>query len=389
MRFLVDRNIPLVRSAFQSLGDVEEVETSAITPQAVRACDVLVVRSETRVGRSLLEGSRVRFVATATIGTDHIDTDYLKNGKIAFASAPGCNSNAVKEYVVAALLHCSSVLGWRVKGKSLGVVGVGNVGSKVAAAAEALGMRVLLNDPPLARAGRGEGFVALKDLLNADAITLHVPLTRSGEDATFHHFDAGTFSAVKEGVLFINTSRGGVADTPALARAIATKQLSHTILDVWENEPSIDVALLKECTIGTPHIAGYSLDGRVNAVRIVREAVCRHFEIDSSWDPALPSPPKTELEVDARPGHEEDVLHRIVRQCYNIASDDERLRHAAGLPAEAVGEYFAHLRRDYRIRREFQNVTVHLPPPHAGIAETLRAIGFRCILEKSSPAVRQ
>ncbi len=390
MKILADRNIPLVEPAFNGVGDVIPADTADITPEAVKDVDVLIVRSETRVGKALLAGSGVRFVATATIGTDHIDLAYLHEKKIGFASAPGSNANAVKEYVVAALLHCAGVLGWRLNGKTIGVVGVGNVGSKVVEAAEALGMRVLQNDPPLARSTGQSRFVPLDELLTADAITLHVPLTHAGTDATFHLFDQGTFERMKRGILFINTSRGPVVETAALKEAIRRGIVAHAIVDVWEGEPSIDRELLGLCTLATPHIAGYSLEGRVNAVRMVREAVCHYFGLRSSLFPFPSLPPAGLKDISPDPGHSEDhrALNELVKQLYDIKSDDEKMRLLATQPDQAGEEYFLSLRHQYPPRREFSTVTVHLPAARTDLARPLVALGFHCTTDDIPAAGR-
>jgi len=384
MKFVVDKNIPLVEKAFGTLGEVMAVETGEFTRKTVHDADALIVRSETKVNRSFLEGSRVKFVGTATIGTDHIDLDYLKSKEIVFAGAPGCNSNSVKEYIVAALLHLSFAKGFSLKGKTIGVVGVGNVGSKVVKAAVALGMKVLQNDPPRAHTEDNSIFVPLDDLMAADVITLHVPLTKSGLDATYHLFDEKRIAMMKSGAVLINTSRGSVVETTSLKRAIVENRLYSTVIDVWENEPMIDTKLLLVVTIGTPHIAGYSMEGKTNAVGMVREAFCNHFQIESSWDPkeeiGIPEVMNITVPDDMLPS--EEVLHRAVSQCYNIAYDDDKLSGMLTLPARYRGEYFKKLRTGYRTRWEFTNVTVHLPNQHKSLKEIITALGFKCIIKE-------
>ena len=374
MRIVIDKNIPLGREAFQDLGEV--LVTTAITADAVRSGDILIVRSETKVDRSLLEGSRIRFVGTATIGTDHIDIPYLESRGIPFASAPGCNANSVKEYVIAALLTLSHRLGFLLKGRTIGVVGVGNIGSKVVKAARALGMEVLQNDPPLARATGAKHFLHLDDLMGADIVTLHVPLTRAGSDPTYHLFDERRFSEMKRGAVLINTSRGGVIHTPALMNAIGRRGLDATVLDVWENEPAISAGLLSTVTIGTSHIAGYSLDGKVHAVRMIRQAVCRHFSLPDHWEPSLPAHETGKIQVFREEAPEEEVIRRVVRHCYDIEEDDRLLRTMLDLPESVRKEYFVGLRTGYRIRREFSNVKFELPDRHQALAEPLSALGF-------------
>jgi len=385
LKFVVDRNIPLATEAFGSLGDVTLLATGEITGERVREADVLIVRSQTKVNRSLLNMSRVKFVGTTTIGIDHLDIDYLRSAGIAVASAPGCNSNSVKEYVAAALLFLSAERGWALQGKSIGVVGVGNVGSKVVTAARALGMTVLRNDPPLARSTGDPQLVPLDDLMDCDVITLHVPLTRSGSDPTYHLFDEKRIGLMKRGAIFINTSRGAVVGTGALKHAITTNRLSHTVIDVWENEPGIDTGLLSIATLATPHIAGYSLEGKVNGVRMVRDAVCRSFGFTPApWDPTpqLGTTGATAVTVPQASTPVETALHHAVRQCYDIASDDADLRRMLTMPSDDQARYFAQLRSGYRVRREFSYAPVRLPENRASLGDTFMKLGFSCFREE-------
>jgi erythronate-4-phosphate dehydrogenase len=380
MKFVVDKNIPLIEKAFGSLGEVNMINTGEFTNESVREADVLIVRSETKVNKSLLEGSRVKFVGTATIGMDHIDLDYLAFEGIAFTSAPGCNSNSVKEYIISALLYLSTTNGFSLQGKTIGVVGVGNVGSKVVKAAESLRMTVLQNDPPLARNTGEKKFVPLDELMLADILTLHVPLTRTGQDATYHLFNSDRFKKMRQGTILINTSRGAVVQTKSLKEAITEKRLPYTVIDVWENEPNIDPEILSMVTIGTPHIAGYSIEGKINAVRMVRETFCKYFNIDSSWDPMDELSPTlvTDISVSSDPLSTEEILHQVIKQCYNIIYDDKQLRDMLKIADMEHGKYFKNLRTGYRMRHEYSNVTVHLSQQHASLREIFVALGFKC-----------
>jgi len=335
MKIVADSNIPFVQEAFCALGDVVLTPGRHMTPAVVRDADLLLVRSVTPVNAALLDGSRVRFVATATIGTDHVDTAYLGLRGIGFASAAGCNANSVAEYVVAALLELSHCRGFRLRDKTLGVVGVGNVGSKVARYARALGLRVLENDPPRQRREHLPSFVSLEQILAAaDIITLHVPLTRTGPDATFHLFEP------RRGII-INTSRGAVLDN----RKLVTAPLDALVLDVWEGEPHILPALLDKATIATPHIAGYSFDGKVNGTVMIYQAACRHLGVTPSWRPKLTGP--------AQPVLAGDDLRAVVRQAYDIRADDAALRRDY--------RQFDRLRAEYPVRWEFFHYRTALP----------------------------
>jgi erythronate-4-phosphate dehydrogenase len=380
MKFVIDKNIPLAEEAFSMLADIVKLNTTDITAGSVHDADVLIVRSETKVARSLLHGSKVRFVGTATIGTDHIDVDYLKAEGITFASAPGCNSNSVKEYIVAGLLHCAKNNQFSLKGKTIGVVGVGNVGSKVVQAANALGMTVLQNDPPRARKEQNTQFVPLDALMDVDILTIHTPLTKTGNDPTYHLFDAQRLKKLNEGIIFINSSRGAVVDTPALISVIQERRLSSTIIDVWENEPGIDTTLLPIVTLGTPHIAGYSFEGKINGTTMIRDAVCRYLGLDSSWNPwqYVESPAISKIDVPRSLNSLEEVLCYIVHQCYDISVDDVALKRLSSLPSDEQGIYFRGLRAGYRIRREFSNVAVHLHNEHSQFQDNIVALGFNC-----------
>jgi len=378
MRILADKNIPSVTEVFSDIGEVTAVETPLISSHLIREADILIIRSETSVNERLLNGSPVRFVGSPTAGTDHVDIDFLGTNGIGFASAPGSNSNSVKEYVVAALLAFAVRRRISLRGKTLGVVGVGNIGSKVVKAAEALGMLVLQNDPPLARMTGESRFVPLDRVLEADFLTLHVPLTRDGQDPTYHLFDEPQFSRMKKGAVLLNTARGPVVCTPALKRALRQGLLSSALIDVWENEPSIDIEALSLATIGTAHVAGYSMDGKVAAVLMVREAACRYFGISSASSPRqyLHEPDQPIIRLKAGGLADEAALHGIVRQAYDVEEDDAQLRVILTLPEEARAAHFSHLRTGYSYRREFSNFTVELPPEYARLSATLMAIGF-------------
>jgi erythronate-4-phosphate dehydrogenase len=330
----------------------------------------------------------VKFVGTATIGTDHVDTRWLSSRGIGFASAPGCNANSVCEYVVAALLELGSRCGFALRATTLGIVGVGHIGSLVARAAAALGMRVLLNDPPLARATGDPGYLPLDALMEADVITLHVPLTREGEDPTYHFFDARRLAAMREGSILVNASRGAVVESGALKSALTTGRLRATALDVWEGEPAIDGDLLLRTTLGTPHIAGYSLDGKVNAVSMIYGAVCAHFRLDPVWHASRDRLPQPEtVAVPAGRPADDHALREIVCRSYDIALDDRLLRGLSALPPSERGPGFMKLRAGYRVRREFPAMNV------TGGSEELRAIlkalGFPVETPRPGPSRQQ
>lgn len=373
MKIVADANIPFVEECFSSIGEVEMVAGRDITIEIAADADILLVRSVTKVGSELLSGSCIRFVGTATIGVDHIDAEYLRDNNIGFASASGSNADSVAEYIVAGLLELSK----NPEAKSIGVVGVGNVGSKVAKKCEALGMKVCLNDPPLQRQRTDTKYLPIEKIFDCDFVTMHTPLTFEGQDKTFHMADEKFFQSLKKGCVFFNTSRGGVVDSEALKGAIKEGKLGSVVLDVWEDEPNIDVELLEMVKIGTPHIAGYSFDGKVTGMIMIYKAACEHFGIDVQYgvEDFLPEAAVPKLEVDSKLVDIEDVLRRTVKRIYDIKKDDSDLRWILEQPVGKRGKYFSGLRKNYPVRREFQNTRV--VTDNKIIAEKLSGIGFK------------
>jgi erythronate-4-phosphate dehydrogenase len=379
MKIVADPNIPFVQEAFGSLGDITLVPGRQIKAATVREADALLVRSVTPVNATLLDGSRVRFVATATIGTDHIDEAGLCERGIGFSSAAGSNANSVAEYVVAALLELAHRQGFRLRDRTLGVIGVGNVGSRVVRYAEALGIRVLQNDPPRERAERLPQFLPLPRVLGeADIITMHVPLARTGADATFHLFDKDRLAAVEERrPMLVNTARGAVVDNKALLKAIDGERVGGTVLDVWESEPDISPELLEVVDIGTPHIAGYSFDGKVNGTSMIHHALCEFFKLTPTWQPTMPPPEVPRIELSVSSGDDdEDVLRRVVRRVYDVTSDDAALRKGVRAP-EGIAANFDTLRAVYPMRREFFNTELMVRGASDDLRKKAIQLGFK------------
>jgi erythronate-4-phosphate dehydrogenase len=378
MKIIADENIPFVAECFSSIGDVETVSGRDMTPNVVADADALIVRSITRVNVDLLDGSKVRFVGTATIGFDHIDVQYLSQNNIGFASAPGSNANSAAEYIIAALLNIANKYNIKLEGKSMGIIGVGNVGGRVAKKCEALGMKTCLNDPPLQRQTGDSKYVPIEELFDCDFITLHTPLTFEGEDKTFHLADENFFKSLKKGCIFFNASRGGVVDSSALKAAIGVERLQATVLDVWENEPNIDVELLEMVDIGTPHIAGYSLDGKIAGMIMIYKAACEFFGLDAEYDidSFLPAPAVPELKIKSNSGNEQEVLLNAVEKIYNIKADNVNLRQILEKNIEQKGDFFDSLRKNYPVRREFQNTNVIVDDRNSRLAKKLNGIGF-------------
>jgi erythronate-4-phosphate dehydrogenase len=378
MKIVADENIPFVKECFSSIGDVTTVSGRQIDPDAVKDADILLVRSITKVDAELLAGSNVKFAATATIGTDHIDEDYLNKNNIGFAYAPGSNSNSVAEYVVAALLALGKKHKFQLEGKSIGIIGVGNVGSKVAKKTAALGMKEFLNDPPLERKTKNNKYRSLEELLGCDFITVHTPLTHQGQDKTYHLADDKFFDSLTNKPFFINTARGGCCDTAALKFALDTGKISGAVLDVWENEPLIDNQTILKAELSTPHIAGYSFDGKVNGMVMIYNAACQHFGLTPKFTAKdfLPVPDTIEINIDPDSGDQQMIIHDTVQSIYAINRDDFNTREILMVPEDQKGGWFDDLRKNYPIRREFQNTKVILTKQDDRLSEKIKGIGF-------------
>lgn len=336
MKVVIDNKIPYIREAMEALADeVVYLPGKEITASVVRDADALITRTRTQCNRQLLEGSKVRFIGTATIGFDHIDTEYCREAGITWSNCPGCNAGAVEQYLHSVLLLLQQEKHVELKDACLGIVGVGHVGSHILSLAERLGMRILLNDPPRADHGE-EGFVSLETLAReCDIITFHTPLERNGEYRTFHLADRAFFHSLRKKPYIINTSRGEVVETEAILEALDKGLIGGAVLDVWENEPHINLEQLDKVFIGTPHIAGYSADGKANATRMVLEAFCRFFGKEMNFHIAAPEQPHREYDSDER-------VRQL--QMYNPHDDCDMLR--------AHPELFEQLRGDYVLRKE-------------------------------------
>ena len=374
MKIVIDDKIPYIKGVFEPFGEVVYLPGSKTTPEVVRDADAIITRTRTICNEALLAGSSVKLIATATIGYDHIDTEYCRRAGIAWTNAPGCNSKSVEQYIASALLVLAQRKGLTLKGKTIGVVGVGQVGSKVANVCRLFGMKVLLNDPPRARAEGGEGFSSLQEILEqADVVTLHVPLNLIGEDATFHLADAAFFASLKRKPFVFNTCRGEVMDAQAAKNAVQKGLVSGLVVDCWENEPDLDLELLKLVELGTPHIAGYSKDGKANGTTMSVQAVSRFFGlgIDDWKASGVEAPNPNVLEIDENVA-DEAILAQAILTTYDVRKDDAALR--------ADTKQFEKLRGDYPLRREFPAYSLKLKNVPERLAETLASLGF-CVLQ--------
>ena len=279
MIIALDHAIPYWKDAFSALGEVRPFPAKELKPGNIREADVLIVRSITAVNALLLDGSSVRFVAAASAGIDHIDQDYLKKRGIYFCYAPGCNADAASEYAITALFTVATRKGWKLKGKSLAVIGAGNVGSRVARKARILGMEVLLCDPPLRELTGDSVYLNLDNVAGADILSFHVPLVFGGQYPTWHMVNGKMLDRLSPKQFIINCARGPVVDNPGLKSALLKRKIGGAVLDVWEGEPRIDYDLLELVDIGTPHIAGSGVDGKIKATEMVRDELCRFYSI--------------------------------------------------------------------------------------------------------------
>jgi erythronate-4-phosphate dehydrogenase len=374
LRIIADDKIPFLRGVLEPYADISYLPGNLITPEAIRDADALLVRTRTKCYQTLLQHSKVKFIATATIGFDHIDTAYCHSKNIRWANSPGCNSASVQQYLASALMVLAKFQKTELKGKTIGIIGVGNVGSKVEKIARSLGMNILLNDLPRSRKEGTGQFLPVNELLPlADVVTLHVPLITAGEDKTHHLFNNRLLEKMKPGAVLINTSRGEVVDTKSLISAINNGRIATAILDVWENEPVADLQLVAKTLIATPHIAGYSSDGKANATAMIVQALSRQFGFPlTDWFPAaLPEPEKADIFIDGKGKSLEAILSEAFLHTYNIPTDDHRFRSS---PAT-----FEQQRGNYPVRREFPAYTIHAKNIDLPTSEVIKDLGFKLI----------
>jgi len=379
MKLVVDENIALAEEAFSQFGDVLLISRRQITNEILRNADALIVRSITNIDENLLQNTNINFVGTATIGIDHIDTIYLNENNIVFADAKGCNADSVAEYVFTALLKIAADNKLTLKNKSIGIIGVGNVGSRVLKYAEALGLKVYKNDPPKQRAGEGNNYVSLEEAMQADIITLHVPLNKTGIDKTFHLLDEKKLIGIRNKTIIINSSRGAVIDNEALLN-IVDEKCFKVILDVWEDEPLINNDLLQKVFIGSAHISGYSLEGKVNGTKMIYDSLCRFTNQLNDWEPKLPTTENNVIDVSSVKSIVEK-LHLIFKQIYDIEKDDSEIRKMIEMNENMYAAYFDKLRKDYHLRREFNNYTVIIEPADKKLGEILRKFRFKVLFK--------
>ncbi|WP_330926530.1 4-phosphoerythronate dehydrogenase [Candidatus Sororendozoicomonas aggregata] len=377
MKIVADENIPLLNACFGDMAEIVTLPGRVITARDVRDADALLVRSVTPVNDALVAGSSLRFVGTATAGIDHIDSLFLKAHGVGFASAPGCNAVAVSEYVLAALDNLAEKYRFSLSGKTAGIVGFGQVGRQVAAKLDMLGLRVLVSDP-LCEQKPGVTFVTLDQLINkADIITLHAPLTSEGDYPTYHMINAQRLAAIKSGAVLISAGRGAVVDNQALKACLKRGKDLKVVCDVWESEPDFDSELMAKVAIATPHIAGYSLDGKIKGTLQVYQSFCRHFQLRETVDTKglFPTTPELGGFHFGKDVSFYRVMSLLIRAVYDIGRDDTRMRQLGTMTKTEKCAAFDRMRRQYPVRRELSAVTVSKPDSRNQWVNHLSALG--------------
>jgi len=380
MKIIADENIPFVHEVFDGLGQVETYAGRSISAAQVKGADVLLVRSVTKVNENLLSGSNVKFVGTCTIGTDHVDMAYLQRQDIGFSAAPGCNANAVVDYVISALAVLSqggeNGRGFDLFNRCVGIVGVGNVGRRLRYRLEAMGVRCVCTDP-LHDEQELQGLMHLDELLGeADIISFHVPLTTTGHHPTHHLLNAANLPQLNPNTILINTARGPVIDNQALTEVLTKRADMTAVLDVWEYEPEVDMALLSRVALATPHIAGYSLDGKIRGTQMIYQVLCQYFNLPETVDVMSLAPEVMPVELaGGAAGKSEQGAFNAVLDCYDVRRDDQNFRQVMTADNANRAASFDELRKSYPIRREF-GVTEVVGAKSDRLQSALSAIGF-------------
>jgi erythronate-4-phosphate dehydrogenase len=376
MIIAADKEIPYGKEAFSQLGQVRFFSGRDLKPDTLHDVDALIVRTITPVNASLLDGAAVRCIGAASAGTDHVDQPYLKARGIYFSYAAGCNANSVSEYIVTVLHVIAARRGWNLRQKSLAIIGVGNVGSRVERKAEALGMQVCLCDPPLRDLTGDTRYRTLDEVLGADILTFHVPLASDGLYPTWHMLDRKMLDRLSPTQVLINTSRGAVFDGQELKNALQQKRISGAIMDVWDEEPIVDYSLLELADIGTPHIAGGALDGKIRATEMIREDLGRFLGIRSVGlaDSVYPEAKSLRPETGASG---QEAVQSVLLQAFDILSKDAKLRDLGAVAIEQATAGFERLRTERPLRLEFRHFTVELSPAQRDLADILQALGFQ------------
>lgn len=376
MLIVADENIPLIEEFFASFGEIRRLPGRQITRADVHDADVLLVRSVTRVDRELLEGSAVKFVGTCTIGTDHLALDDFEHAGIQWASAPGCNARGVVDYVLGSLLTLADIEGADLAQRTYGVIGAGEVGGRLVRVLRDLGWKVQVCDP-LRQAAEGGDYVSVEQIIEqCDVISLHTPLSKSGDFATWHLLDEARLNRLKPGTWLINASRGPVVDNAALRNVLNAREDLQAVLDVWEGEPQVDVELADLCVLATPHIAGYSLDGKQRGTAQIYQALCAFLGQTPQVQLAdlLPAPWLAKVELSAN-SDQAWALAMVCRGVYDPRRDDADFRRTLTGPVDQQKQAFDGLRKHYPVRREIEGLTVHIEGHNPALTKMAAALG--------------
>ncbi|MEJ3575041.1 4-phosphoerythronate dehydrogenase PdxB [Pseudomonas fragi] len=376
MLIVADENIPLIEEFFADFGEIRRLPGRQINRADVHDADVLLVRSVTKVDRELLEGSAVRFVGTCTIGTDHLALDYFQQAGIQWSSAPGCNARGVVDYVLGSLLTLAEIEGADLTQRTYGVVGAGEVGGRLVNVLRALGFNVLVCDP-VRQAAEGGDYVSLEQIIEqCDVLSLHTPLDKGGDYPTWHLLDQQRLEQLKPGTWLINASRGPVVDNAALREVLTRRDDLQAVLDVWEGEPQVDVELADLCVLATPHIAGYSLDGKQRGTAQIYQALCDFLGHSPEVKLAdlLPAPwlAKVELSASSDPAW---ALAMLCRGVYDPRRDDADFRRSLIGTVQEQKLAFDGLRKHYPIRREIEGLQVHIEGESVALKQLVKALG--------------
>ncbi len=374
IKIVADDKIPFLKGVLEPFINIEYYPGKEITKDKIIDANALIVRTRTKCNANLLENTKVKLITTATIGFDHIDLKYCEEKNIKWINAPGCNSSSVKQYISSVLLTLAEKEKFNLAEKTIGIVGVGNVGSKIEQVAKIFGMNVLLNDPPRERNEDSSKFCSLEKIIEeCDIISFHVPLNKEGIDKTYHLADEIFFDKLKRKPIIINSSRGEVIKTSAIKEAIKNSKVKNVVLDVWENEPEIDLELLEITDIATPHIAGYSADGKANGTSVCVNAVSKFFSLDFEphWYPKYIPTPKSgnKIKIECHNKTDQEIISEAVFYTYRVKEDDKRLRNSV--------ETFEKQRGNYPLRREFDHYYIQLVDGNSQVSEQLTKLGFK------------
>lgn len=374
MKIIADNKIPFLQGVFEPFCDIEYVAGNEIDSASLKDVEILIIRTRTICNKELLEGTSVKYIASATIGYDHIDTDYCSENNISWINAPGCNSGAVQQWFMSALLYYAKIKSIDLTKKTLGVIGVGNVGRKIVKFAEAIGMSVILNDPPREKVEGSCIFRGIDTILReCDIITFHVPLITTGIFKTYHMVNDELLSRINSETILINSSRGEVFDTKNVSRSKEAGNIEGLFLDVWEDEPYVSDILLQNTDIATPHIAGYSIEGKANGTAAVVQAVGAYLDLPlDAWNPEeIDAPIKQKIQVNCKGKTLQDVITELVLESYSIIDDDIRLRRE--------NNKFELLRSEYNFRHEPTAWEVELINGNNAIKVALIRLGFKIL----------